>query len=305
MNSGDEFLISEDFRLTDTNERVSEQVRVLAVVVPPLQLVQVGREMLHRDVVVGPDDGALQEAPDALDGVGVDLPTDPLVLGVVDRVMPGVLVAKLGNCLVGGQFVGVDELHSVLDVRLDELSELGTVAGPADFDSGLTAPLNRSDNEGLVPGVAAAPTALLPSDERFVHFDGVIQEGAVVGHGGANTVGEIPSSFGGHSDSAGQLSSGHALLGLDDKERCEEPLPQGELGVLEDGSDSDGELVLASVALEQLAGVDPSDLGRLALRAGDTVGPAQFGERFDAPILSPVFFDQSCDVHTHNTTARM
>ena len=49
-----------------------------AVVVAELHLVQLGRQVLDRELVVAADDKALEERPDALDGVRVDVAADPL-----------------------------------------------------------------------------------------------------------------------------------------------------------------------------------------------------------------------------------
>ena len=70
--SGNQLLITENLRITQPDERVPEQVRVTAVVVPPIQFVEVGGKMLHRHVMVRTDNGTFEQRPDAFDGVGVD-----------------------------------------------------------------------------------------------------------------------------------------------------------------------------------------------------------------------------------------
>jgi hypothetical protein len=52
---------------------IPEQERVLAVVEPKCELVQVGVQVLLRELVIAPDDGALEQRPDALHAVGVDV----------------------------------------------------------------------------------------------------------------------------------------------------------------------------------------------------------------------------------------
>ena len=56
-------------RVDDALERVAEDVAVVAVVEPPLQLFEVAVKMLRADLVESPDNGTLEQAPDALDAV--------------------------------------------------------------------------------------------------------------------------------------------------------------------------------------------------------------------------------------------
>src|SRR6266498_2253581 len=73
-------------------QRVSEQEGILPVVEPERELVGVGLKVLGRKLVVGADDGPLEQRPGRLDSVGGHVPANPLFLGVVDGLMPGVLI---------------------------------------------------------------------------------------------------------------------------------------------------------------------------------------------------------------------
>ncbi len=68
---------------TSLEQRIPEQVRVMPVVEPPLQLVQVGVQMLDRQLVLGASDRPLQKAPDAFDGLGVGIMPHHTVLSQV------------------------------------------------------------------------------------------------------------------------------------------------------------------------------------------------------------------------------
>ena len=63
---------------------VAEEVGILPVVEAELHLVKVGGQVLRADLVVAPDDPALEEAPDTLDRVRMHVGADILVRGVVD-----------------------------------------------------------------------------------------------------------------------------------------------------------------------------------------------------------------------------
>lgn len=84
----DEFLVLQRVRVHDAPERVPEDVLVLPVVVPTLQLLEVTVHVLHAHLVERADDGSLEQAPDALDRVGVDIAHDPL-LGAVIHALVG------------------------------------------------------------------------------------------------------------------------------------------------------------------------------------------------------------------------
>jgi len=76
--------------------------------------------MLDADLVIGPDDGAFQEALSGLDAVGVNVANDPLPGMVVDRLVPGVAI---GDATVGHPLVRVDRFGVVGDVAADEAVE--------------------------------------------------------------------------------------------------------------------------------------------------------------------------------------
>ena len=103
-------LIGQVLCVDDAPERVDEDMVVAPVAVPPFQLFEVAVEMLLADFVEAPDDTSLEQAPDTLYSVGVDIAYDPFVDAVVDRLVPGVIV---GDADVGLELVGVDRLGFV------------------------------------------------------------------------------------------------------------------------------------------------------------------------------------------------
>ena len=73
--------------------------------------------MLGADLVERAHDGPLEQAPDVLDAVRVNVSDDPLLRRVVDRPVDGVIVFDSD---VGAEFVGVDGLGFVPDGAGDE-----------------------------------------------------------------------------------------------------------------------------------------------------------------------------------------
>ena len=73
--------------------------------------------MLNTEFVVRPHDRPLEEAPDALCGVGVNVGMDPFFLTVVDGAVLGVVVA---DSQIRLPLIGVDLLGFVMDILHDD-----------------------------------------------------------------------------------------------------------------------------------------------------------------------------------------
>ena len=74
--------------------------------------------MLDADLMVGADDRPLKQAPDVLNGIGVDIAIDPLFGAVVDSLVACIVV---GNSLVGGPIVGIDCFGVRCGIGVDEV----------------------------------------------------------------------------------------------------------------------------------------------------------------------------------------
>lgn len=256
--------------------------------------------MLGGQLVVRPDDRPIQQRPDRFDGVGVNLAPDVLAVAVRDDLV------SLADPVVGLVLVGVED-RFLVNVGVDEVGHdlVGNVRLRASGEPHLTASFDDSHYGGLVLGVTGAFTADGSADVELVGFDHTGEFGGVGVHSGTNPVAQVPTRLGGDPEGAGELVGAHTLLGFDQKEGGEEPFPERKLGVLEDGSDPDGELILTTVALEELASLDPSDFGRFTLRAGDAIRPPELFQGFDALVFGAVLFDQFRKVHSHNNTGQV
>src|SRR3972149_3313291 len=124
----DQILVFQRLSLQEPSQRIPEQVDVVTVVVAPHDLLQIGVKVLDAEVVVGTYDGALQEAPYALNRVCVHVAADPLVDVVIDHFVPRVLVFKAN---VGLMRVRVDGLGFVGHCLFDEaVQDLAAVVRP-------------------------------------------------------------------------------------------------------------------------------------------------------------------------------
>jgi hypothetical protein len=68
-------------------DRCAEDVRIQALVIAKLELVDVEREILFADLVEGADDPAFHDGPEPFDSVGMNCTADILPLGVMHHPM--------------------------------------------------------------------------------------------------------------------------------------------------------------------------------------------------------------------------
>jgi hypothetical protein len=117
----DQFLVRQRLSFDKPQERVAKQIDVGPVIEAPCDLIEVRRQMLHRKLMVRADNRAVEEAPDALNRVRVNVAPNPLFRRVVNPLMARVFVAA---STIGAVGVCVDRLG----VGRDELSEVYVAA---------------------------------------------------------------------------------------------------------------------------------------------------------------------------------
>lgn len=238
-----EFLVRQRVVLYQGQDGVPEQERVLAVVVTPLSLVNVGVQMLDAHVVVGADHGALEQAPDALHGVRVNVAAYPFLYGVIDDLVPRVLVT---DALVADPLIGVDGFGVVSNNVLKERVERVAVVALPDPEPDSTIAGDSAEDHVLADLVSAADSPALAAVPGLVSLNDPGQLVALVLHRAPDAVAEVPRRFvAADLEHPLDLVGADALLGLDHQVDGGEPLPQGELGVLKDRPGQDREALAA------------------------------------------------------------
>src|SRR5262245_56652836 len=108
--------------------------------------------MLRGNLMVGPDDGPLQEAEYAFDRIGVDIATNVFLHAVIDGRMLGVGIL---DSLVGRILISVDVLRVAGGCLLHKLvkGSLGRLTALLDSHADLAATLDSRENHRLVPFV--------------------------------------------------------------------------------------------------------------------------------------------------------
>lgn len=267
----------------------SVPVHVMAGVESEHLLVKVSEqvERLHTDV--GSLDGALQQRPEVLHAIGVNLAVNVFFGMVNDLVL--ILVTEQD---VGAVSIRIDfraTLYILADFG-DKVSATGALhdLGP---DAGVTiwpVPLQEAEHRGLTDGagllVAPDPNALLfvhvagdATDESLVNLNNVVHLGKGFGlHGKPDAVEHEPSGLLSHTNGTVNLVGANAVLGAGDHPDSSEPLVQRDGAILENGSHLDRELPLGVLilALPQSAGSDVAHVVAATSRADDlAVRPPQ------------------------------
>ena len=293
-----QFPISEVPSVENPKQGVTKNMRIVAVVETPFQFLKVSVQVLPAHLVEGTNNGPLEQAPDPLDTVGVDLADNPLLGGMAHSPVYGVVIF---NPHVGLQFIGVNSLSLILDGSMNEIVE----GPPPDIrdalDPDLSAvPLDGSGNPGLSFLASRPDIAPLSTHQGFVHFHDTKQSGSnkgIVAHGFTDAVAQIPGCLVGDSQGPMKLIGAHAFLGFAHEVDGRKPFTQGQVGVVHDGVRGDGEMVAASLAVPLPAPLDPGHLCIAATDAGNSIGPAQAFQMLAAFFIITETIKQGEDIH--------
>jgi hypothetical protein len=228
--------------------------------------------MKRFDTYIGSADAALEETPEVLKGIGVNLP-----IHVLDSMVNHLVRIVSGQSLIGEQEVGIES-----GSRLNMLPDFGlqnrlAAAGHNDSADVPTALQDAHDGHfvfGASTGDAPLPfgdmhVASLAANEGLIHFNRAtvaapLQERAIL-HGKTNAVKHEPCSLLSDPKGPGDLAGANAILRRGDDPNGRKPLVQSERRVLEDGPNLDGELALGmgTLALKfplcsEVANISPS-----------------------------------------------
>ena len=251
-------------------------------------LVQISEQMERLDTHVGPLNGSLEERPEVLAAIGVDLAIN-VALGVVDDLVRVVSVESF----VGQQEIGVDcgpGSDMLPDVSLEGLlSDVRNHVGPNLGDAVLAVAVEQSHDRDL-SGDAAATLDVQALPLARVHVPGLAPDVGLVGLDGAaelaagfvlqretETREHEPGGLLGYAQVPSQFVAADPVLAVGEQPEGGQPLVEAKRGVLEDGPDLERELRarMLLVALPALLIRKVSDTVRAAARAAhDAVRPA-------------------------------
>jgi hypothetical protein len=294
--------------------RLSKDVGILAVVVAELKFREVKRQIFLADVVIRPDDSALEQSPEGIERLSMNLTAHVLALHVIN----GHVREHAVQVLIAYVLIGCDQCNFVADCFADEsfqrsrgrifdnLTDDVALARDCADDADLAAPDTSSPQM-----FALAPMLILflAADERFVHLNDphqLLEVGVL--HRSSQAMAEIPSGVERRrlaKEHPPNLTCRNALFALEHGVENLEPSQQRNLGVLENGSSGQRETIsVAAPAFRIRAFPFPRQgdvvncLGFPAARtARVTIRPASHKQELATRILCRECFHQLLERH--------
>ena len=145
--------------------------------------------------------------------------------------------------VVDGRFVRHDNVNSFINIAVDDVINRLVVDLVRMDEVQVTAALSNANYWSLI--APALGTLRLSADVHLVNFDRPCEFVVSLSHCGPDTMTEIPCGLIADSQRALDLVSRHSLAALAEQVGAEKPLPEVQMGIVEDRCGSDRELVMA------------------------------------------------------------
>ena len=233
------------FSVHNLSQRIAEDVGIVAVVISPLQFLNVAIHVLDAHLVECAHERTLEQAPDALDAVCVNVANNPFIFGMPHSLMACVVVADSD---IRPHLIRINGLCFVFHSSMDEVMERFPLYIRNALDANISTALDGSHNPRFVALVGMALTLHLAAYKCFVNFHDSKERRAIkrlISHRLADSVAEIPSRFVGNAKRSFHLVSGNALFRLTHEVDGNKPFSQRKVGIMHDGSSRNAELVAA------------------------------------------------------------
>lgn len=286
----------------------SEDVRVVPVIMPELELSNVQRQIFGADLVERADDAALEDAPEAFNRVRMDSADDILAGTVLNR-----SVVVFVHAFVEKAFVGCEQAHLVADHLPNELLCALLAGATKDASNDVALAFNRADNDRLTRAattvllVVRVSVPVLAADIGLINLNDAHKLAeAVVLQCRANAMTHVPSGFiRSEAHEAVNLPRADTLLARKHKVDNAKPLSQIDVRVLENRADKVREAVSAADAAVRalplkLHGLERIDLRAAATRARDALRPAPGDQIGVASVLIREHGLELADAHLHD-----
>ncbi len=260
-------------------------VRRFAIVEPERLFVQIAEQTERLDADVGSMKTALQQTPEVLHTIGVDV-----AVHVFDRVIDNGVLVVCAQPVVRLKFVREDR-GSGVDMLTDGGLKIFLFPGVNVTHDHLASALQHTEHNLLAN--RSAPLDLfgtlvlvhipgLAADERFVNLNCPAELAArrFVLHGFANSLQHEPRGFLTDTQISGNLVTTNAVLTVGDQPNSNKPLIETDRGFIEQGADLGRELppALRGATLPDTASFEKHRLFRLAVRTLNTLRPTIGGK---------------------------
>ena len=265
---------------------IEKQIRSLPAIETEGHFFQVGSEMLGTNLVPCAHDSALEKREGGFDGIGVNVSHDVHARTVINLLVICAVRLPHGR-FIGGMVVCEDYFHVLGDVLADILCERSTFGIAGMEETKIAIALADADYDFFVIHAIDSTFAFVHApDVCGVHFDLAVHHGLIgLRHCVPDAMAEVPRCFVAHSDRALYLASRHALLRFAEQVCSQKPLGQGQVRIVEYGAGSNGELIVAILAVEKLFLGLKLDHWHLAAQAARPFREAQAHQKLSALVL--------------------
>src|ERR1039458_6088939 len=230
-------LILKNLRFNEFQQRIAEQVRIVAIIKAERHFLKVGFQMLGTQPVPCPHDTSLKKRESRFNPVRGHVSVHVDALRVVDGLVFDSPLFSLSNRhRVGGEFLRHNHVHIIADVFPDVLCQRSRcrILGMEEPQFPITLLDSDYDLFGFLASVDALPS-LLAAHVSLIDLHNAIQRFRIdLLHRGAYPVTEIPRRLVRHAQSPLDLISAHALAGLAEQVDAEKPLPERKMGIVKD-----------------------------------------------------------------------
>lgn len=229
--------------------------------------------MFRRDFMPRTNNAPLEQREGRLNGIGVNIAVS-VFAGVINRAVLAA-VEFINRPRVDCGLIRHNHFHVAADVGVDNLSHGSGLGILGANQAEVAIALANADNNRLV--TSWPPPTRFPAYIGFIYFhDSAKLLLRRLQHGRSDAVAEVPRSFIADFKLALHLIGRHTLARLAKQIRRKEPLPERQVGIVEDRSSGGAKLVAASIAVKLIALDNAANLVGLARRADNSHRPAKF-----------------------------
>jgi len=134
------------YRVSAASYRLTEDIGFVAIVESELKFVQIERQIFLTDVMISPDDSALEQSPEAINILSVYFAAHVLASGVSYCVMSK---ARSPQGAITGRFISRDQINLVAHRHPNEAVESADIHGFDHLANNIAFAANCSDNRSL------------------------------------------------------------------------------------------------------------------------------------------------------------
>src|ERR1700730_2074968 len=227
--------------LTSFNRR-SEDVRILSIIIAELELGDIERHIFPAHFVECAYHAALEDRPEAFDGLSVDCSDDILTSRMVNNSRVWVILVER---IVAWILIGAKQAHSMRDSFADERSKRGGLYVRDNARNHIALAADSADDRrfaGTDTARSTAAAAFIPmqvlgqaADKSFIDFDNSAELINVLHERDADAVTHIPSRFqGAKSHIMPNLAGAYSLFASEHQMNNAIPVAERLISVFED-----------------------------------------------------------------------